>query len=196
MDKEAKELGLLKEDFEVSEFDVADYLKTDEDIRGFLKAAIEDGTEEDFLHALKTAARAKGVAYISKETGLTRTSLYKTLRPESTPRFDTVVKITNALGFKLMPELEEKIMDLEINPFDAAKYLETDEDIRLFLADAASAGPKELAHAMQTAARAKGMIQIAKEAGISREKLFNPEKFSTEIIASLGLSKEAVPQLG
>ncbi len=97
-----KELGLTEEDFEVSDFDVADYLKTDEDIRGFLKAAAEDGTEEDFLHALKTAARAKGVAHIAKETGLARTSLYKALRPESTPRFDTVVKITNALGLKLM----------------------------------------------------------------------------------------------
>ncbi len=103
MDKEARALGLTKEDFEVSEFDVADYLKTDEDIRGFLKAAAEDGTEEDFLHALSTAARAKGMAQIAEETGLTRTSLYKSLRPESKPRFDTIAKVTKAFGLKLMP---------------------------------------------------------------------------------------------
>ncbi len=85
-------------------------------------------------------------------------------------------------------------MALETMPFDAAKYLETDEQIRLFLADAASAGPKELAHAMQTAARAKGMNQIVKETGLSREKLFNPEKFSTEIISTLNLANKAVLQ--
>ncbi len=85
-------------------------------------------------------------------------------------------------------------MALETMPFDAAKYLETDEEIHRFLVDAASAGPEELAHAMRTAARAKGMIQLAKETGLTKEKLFNPEKFSTEIISSLHLVNETVPQ--
>ncbi len=85
-------------------------------------------------------------------------------------------------------------MPLETMPFDAAKYLETDEEIRRFLVDAASAGPEELAHAMGTAARAKGMLQLAKETGLTKEKLFNPEKFSTEIISSLRLVNETVPQ--
>ncbi len=52
---------------------------------------------------LRTAARAKGMAQIAEETGLSRTSLYKSLRSESKPRFDTIAKVTKAFGLKLMP---------------------------------------------------------------------------------------------
>ncbi len=37
-------------------FDVAEYLETDEDIHLFLQAAFEEGNEEEFVHALATAA--------------------------------------------------------------------------------------------------------------------------------------------
>ncbi len=69
------DFGLTKEDIELSPFDVADYLTTDEDIRLFLEAAAEEGTEEEFAHALQTAARAKGINQIVKECGLTREKL-------------------------------------------------------------------------------------------------------------------------
>ncbi len=82
-------------------------------------------------------------------------------------------------------------MALETTTFDAARYLETDEDIRIFLADAAEAGPKELAHALRTAARAKGMMQIEKETGLDKDKLFNPEKFTAEIIRAFGCKTAA-----
>ncbi len=97
------DFGLTKEDIKLSPFDVADYLKTDEDIRLFLQAAAEEGTDEEFIHALNTAARAKGMAEIAKKSGLTRASLYKALRPGGKPRFSTVSKVTRALGFRLLP---------------------------------------------------------------------------------------------
>ena len=40
-------------------FDVAQYLETDEDIRLFLQAAIGEGSEEEFIHALNTATGVK-----------------------------------------------------------------------------------------------------------------------------------------
>lgn len=40
-------------------FDVAAMLETDEDIREFLADAFENGSEEEFIHALGSAARAK-----------------------------------------------------------------------------------------------------------------------------------------
>ena len=83
-------------------FDVAQYLETDEDIRLFLQAAFEEGTEEEFIHALNTAARAKGMTEIARKTGLTRANLYKSLADGSKPRFDTIVKVTKALGCKLV----------------------------------------------------------------------------------------------
>ena len=81
-------------------FDVAQYLETDEDIRLFLQAAIGAGSEEEFIHALNTAARAKGMTEIARKSGLTRANLHKSLADGSKPRFDTIVKVTKALGCK------------------------------------------------------------------------------------------------
>lgn len=82
-------------------FDVAEHLQTDEDIKEFLTAVIAEGDESDYIHALNTAARAKGMSEIAKKAGLTRASLYKSLAEGGNPRFDTICKVTKALGCKL-----------------------------------------------------------------------------------------------
>jgi probable addiction module antidote protein len=81
-------------------FDPAEYLQTDEEIKIFLQDAAE-GTPEEFIHALNTAARAKGMTEIARQAGVTRASLYKSLADDGNPRFETVAKIVNALGCKL-----------------------------------------------------------------------------------------------
>ena len=81
-------------------FDIAEHLETDEDIKFFLKDAAE-GTPEEFIHALNTAARAKGMTEIAKKAGVTRASLYKSLADGGSPRFDTISRVTKALGCKL-----------------------------------------------------------------------------------------------
>ena len=81
-------------------FDVADYLKTDDDIRGFLLEAVK-GSTSDFVHALNTAARAKGMSKVAKKMGVSRTSLYKSLSGETSPGFDTISNVVHALGFSL-----------------------------------------------------------------------------------------------
>ncbi len=86
----------------VTPFDVADYLKTGEDIKLFLKKAVETGSAKDFIHALNTAARAKGMTEVAKQAGVTRASLYKSLADDGNPRFETIAKIVEALGCKLM----------------------------------------------------------------------------------------------
>lgn len=83
-------------------FDAAKYLETDEDIKLFLQAAAEDGSAEEFVHALNTVARAKGMTEIAKKAGVTRASLYKSLADGGNPRFDTILKVTRALGCKLV----------------------------------------------------------------------------------------------
>ena len=82
-------------------FDAAEYLETDEDIKIFLQAAADDGTPEDYIHALNTAARAKGMTEIAQKAGVTRASLYKSLADGGNPRFATIAKITKAFGCKL-----------------------------------------------------------------------------------------------
>ena len=83
-------------------FDVADYLKTDEDIRMFLKESLVEGTMSDFIHALNTAARAKGMSEVAKSAGVTRASLYKSLSENGNPRFETVAKIVESFGCKIV----------------------------------------------------------------------------------------------
>ncbi|MGA2794558.1 MAG: addiction module antidote protein [Roseiarcus sp.] len=57
--------------------------------------------------------------------------------------------------------------------FDAAKYLDTPEEIAAFLDEALAIGdPAFFAEALGVAARAKGMTKIAKDAGLSREALY------------------------
>ena len=86
---------------ETKPFDVAEHLETDEDIREFLAEVLETGTISDFIHALNTAARAKGMTEVAKQAGVTRASLYKSLSAEGNPRFETINKIVKALGGRL-----------------------------------------------------------------------------------------------
>lgn len=82
-------------------FDIAEHLQTDADIRGFLAEVAATGDESDFIHALNIAARAKGMTEIAQKAGVTRASLYKSLSEGGNPRFDTISKVTKALGCKL-----------------------------------------------------------------------------------------------
>jgi probable addiction module antidote protein len=79
-------------------FDVAEHLETDEDVWEFLAEVLETGTTSDFIHALNTAARAKGMTEVARQVGVTRASLYKSLSADGNPRFETISKIVEALG--------------------------------------------------------------------------------------------------
>ena len=52
--------------------------------------------------ALGDIARARGMTEIAKSAGITREALYKALRPDSTPRFDTINRVCAALGVRLV----------------------------------------------------------------------------------------------
>jgi len=53
--------------------------------------------------ALGDIARARGMALLAKETGLTREGLYKSLAADGNPSFGTILKVMKALGLKLTP---------------------------------------------------------------------------------------------
>ena len=85
----------------ISKFDVVDYLDSEEMIEEYLVAALETDDSDIFLNALANVAKARGIAQLAKDTGLGRESLYKSLAPGAKPRFDTIMKITKALGVPL-----------------------------------------------------------------------------------------------
>ncbi|MEN9862307.1 MAG: hypothetical protein RLZZ601_71 [Pseudomonadota bacterium] len=86
---------------DLPDFDVVDYLKTDADIAEYLTVVLEDGDPALFVAAIGDIARAKGMSDIAKKSGVTRESLYRALKIEARPRFETVTRVIHALGMKL-----------------------------------------------------------------------------------------------
>ncbi|MBL6987405.1 MAG: putative addiction module antidote protein [Methylobacter sp.] len=86
----------------LSTFDIAEHLQTDADIQAFLRETAKSGDSSDFIHALNIAARAKGMTEVAVQAGVTRASLYKSLAEDGNPRFETIAKIVEALGCKLV----------------------------------------------------------------------------------------------
>ena len=83
-------------------FDPAEHLKDDADIAAYLSLVIDEGDAGELAHALGIAARARGMAHIAEETGIGREALYKALRADSQPRFDTISRVCKALGVKIV----------------------------------------------------------------------------------------------
>jgi len=84
-------------------YDVADYLQTPEEMAAYLEASIEeaDGDAAFVAKALGDIIRAKGMAQVEKDTGLTRKSLAEEFSGKLVPSFDTVLKVLQALGLQL-----------------------------------------------------------------------------------------------
>ncbi len=84
------------------DYDVADHLRTREEMAAYLEAAIEesDGDAASIASALGDIARAQGMSELSQKTGLGRESLYKALSKTGNPKFSTVLKVAKALGMR------------------------------------------------------------------------------------------------
>ena len=82
-------------------FDIAEHLQTDDDIREFLQEVADTGDASDFLHAVRIAARAKGMTLVAKEAGVSRASLYKSLTEGGRPAFETVFNVVKSFGLTL-----------------------------------------------------------------------------------------------
>lgn len=86
---------------DLKNFYAVDYLKTEKDIATYLSAVLEDGDPALFVAAIGDIAKAKGMTEIAKKSGVTREALYRALKIEARPRFETVTKVIHALGMKL-----------------------------------------------------------------------------------------------
>lgn len=85
----------------LSKFDIADYIKSEEDIASYISAVMEENDPDLFIAALGDIARARGMSKLAENSGLNRESLYKALRPGAKPRFDTIFRIMKALNIKM-----------------------------------------------------------------------------------------------
>ncbi|WP_343682812.1 addiction module antidote protein [Acinetobacter baylyi] len=86
---------------ELKRFDMADHLDSEEAVADYLSIVLEEDDPEAFIQALGTVARARSMKEIAEKTGLNRESLYKALSGDTNPRYETIVKVINAMGLKL-----------------------------------------------------------------------------------------------
>ena len=89
---------------DLPEFDPARYLDDEESIAVYLTGILGSNDPALLASALGDIARARGMAEIANAAGITREALYKALRPNSAPRFDTISRVCTALGVRLVAE--------------------------------------------------------------------------------------------
>ena len=86
-----------------TKWDSAEHLKTEEDIKFYLEACMEEGSDDPsfIVHALGVVTKAKNMSQLARDTGISREGLYKALSTDGNPTFATVSKVAKALGFEL-----------------------------------------------------------------------------------------------
>src|SRR3982751_894791 len=87
-------------------YDVAEQLRTPEEMAAYLDAWLEEAPEDaaGIARALGDIARAKGMSQVARDAGLSRESLYKALSETGNPSFSTILKVAKALGLRLHAE--------------------------------------------------------------------------------------------
>lgn len=82
-------------------FDAAEFLDTPEAVAHYIEAVLEDEDPSVVVYALGAVARARGMAEIAREAGLSYASLYDALNREGSPELGTITRALRALELKL-----------------------------------------------------------------------------------------------
>lgn len=88
---------------EFTRWDPVEHLIADEDMAAYLDACIlADPGDGSLVRAgLNDIARARGMAEVARNAGITREGLYKALSASGNPEFSTVLRVARALGVRL-----------------------------------------------------------------------------------------------
>ena len=93
-------------DFEI------ELLKDPKKREAFINEALEEGDPKILLAVLEDCAEALGgISWLSRETHLSRPSLYKILSKQGNPKYDSLAKVLSAFGLRLNVSLSEKNID-------------------------------------------------------------------------------------
>ncbi len=86
---------------ETKPFDAAEVLTSEERIAAYLEEAFETRDAAFIVSAIGNVARARNVAALARETGLTRETLYRAFSPGGNPTVATLLSVVEALGFDI-----------------------------------------------------------------------------------------------
>ena len=95
-------------------YDIAERLKTPEEMALYLDACIAEGDAALIAKALGDIARAKGMTQVARDTGLSRESLYKALSGERAPTSAPFSRSCARLACACMPPLPERCMAAQL----------------------------------------------------------------------------------
>ena len=89
----------------LTHYDPAEDLGSEEAIAVFMAEAFQSNDAGYIAHALGVVARAKGMAQIAGQTGLSREQLYRSFSERGNPTLKTTLAVMNALGVQLTAKI-------------------------------------------------------------------------------------------
>jgi len=72
----------------------------------YLNAALEDGSQDVFLMALRDVAEARGLTRLARATSLNRENMYRILSEKGNPQLSSLNALLGSLGLKLAVEVK------------------------------------------------------------------------------------------
>ena len=84
-------------------------LRHPEEAAAYLNAALQDGSREAFLMALRDVAEANGMTHLARGTDLNRENLYRMLSKRGNPQFSSLAALLEELGLRLAVEVKTPI---------------------------------------------------------------------------------------
>ena len=86
----------------LKQFDVVDFLDSDEAMVEYLNVALEEQDPAFFAKAIGDVARARGMTAIAEASGVGRQSLYRALSSDGNPRLETLFRVLETLDLRLV----------------------------------------------------------------------------------------------
>ncbi len=75
----------------------------------YLNAALEDGSQELFLMALRDVATSRGLSRLASETSLNRENMYRILSAKGNPQLSSLKNMLDSLGLRLAVEPQRAV---------------------------------------------------------------------------------------
>ena len=72
----------------------------------YVNAALEDGSLEVFMMALKDVADARGISQLARQSNLNRENLYRILSTKGNPKLTSLNSVLHSMGLRLAIEVE------------------------------------------------------------------------------------------
>lgn len=88
----------------ITKWDMADNIKTPEDVIMYLSTALKEGEPADVINVIGAIARSKGMTKLAKEVGVSREALYTSLSEKGNPSFITIFNLLRSMGIALQAQ--------------------------------------------------------------------------------------------